>query len=793
MHPALTRLQRGLPWLRRQNWLRSTLLCLSCLGALAIYCSRLEPIYPLKDWLFLQLAKIFAWSAYLHAACVASGAAFLSRVLRIKSLPFKERLLTSMGVGLVLFVLAMYALGALGLYKPVAAILLPGLMLVVGLPTLTAEWRAHRAALTTRPLLGAPFWLQAGTVLGIACLGLLYLQAMTPEALNYDSRWYHLTVGEDYAREGRIVPFFADYNKAAFPQLTGFLYTWCSLLPGLDTPLRVMWLLHNEYFFVLWTLLGVAAAVEWMLGDSLAPGAWTAFCLFPGIFVYDSNLGGSADHFLGFFAAPLFLAAMRAVQGFAPSACVLLGILTGGAALTKYQAAYLVIGVAPVIAASLLWGLLRRRKAWGKKNLWLGPLLIVATSTLVTLPHFLKNCIFYHNPVYPYWTSFFQGSYPLQPETAASVSNMWMERSLRPEGSIFERLFNALQLVFTFSLDPHYSVSRPVFGSLFSLLLPAALFVREKRRLWLGISVATTALMFWGYTYLVDRYLQTFSALLVAVTAVLIVRIWQAGFLARLGVFLLTATQLVWGADAYVYSGYGHIQDSLALIRSGFDGQAARRFDKYLRETRHIDEKLPKDAVLLFHNTRLSLGVQRRVYQDLPGYQSLVSYRPTKSARDVVEMYRSHGITHVVLEPGSWKALTRQEDVVFAMLYQHHIKERFRSGRYEVFTLPKKLPPPEATYRVLSIGLPGYVDGIYNVDQLNTLEPLPGDLKQYATPKIRVGEDQAKDHLGELDAVLVKQGRTLPSHLTAALNRQFIRVFSFRHEIDVHVRRQKIP
>ncbi|HXS15891.1 MAG TPA: hypothetical protein VN764_01810, partial [Polyangiaceae bacterium] len=206
---------RGIKWLNGHGWIRSaTLACVSLLGS-ALYLHHQNQVYPLKDWLFVQLAQLFAWSAYLHAACVASGFALVSRVLGIKSLPVKERLVTSMGVGLVLFVLAMYALGAMGLFTSAAAVVLPGALLVAATPTLLSEWRAHRAAQPTRSSVDTPFWLRAATILGIACLGILYLQSMTPEALNYDSRWYHLTVGEDYAREGRIVPFFADYNKAA--------------------------------------------------------------------------------------------------------------------------------------------------------------------------------------------------------------------------------------------------------------------------------------------------------------------------------------------------------------------------------------------------------------------------------------------------------------------------------------------------------------------------------------------------------------------------------------------------
>src|SRR6185295_2774536 len=162
-------------------------------------------------------------------------------------------------------------------------------------------------------------------VFGVLCLGLLYLQAMTPDALDYDPRWYHLTVAQDYAREGKIVPFPADYPKC-YPHLASLVYTWGFLVPGLNDPLRWMLALHNEFCLFLWTLVGVAAGVAWLVEKARVRGAWVAFFLFPGIFLYDSHIGGGADHVVAFFAVPLFLAALRAASDLSPRRCALVGI-----------------------------------------------------------------------------------------------------------------------------------------------------------------------------------------------------------------------------------------------------------------------------------------------------------------------------------------------------------------------------------------------------------------------------------------------------------------------------------
>ncbi len=85
--------------------------------------------------------------------------------------------------------------------------------------------------------------------------------------------------------------------------------TWAFLLPGLGAPqVRWMMALHTEFTFFILTLLGVAAGVSWAVRKPV-DGGWGTLFLLPGVFVCDSNMGGSADHFAAFFVAPTLLAA----------------------------------------------------------------------------------------------------------------------------------------------------------------------------------------------------------------------------------------------------------------------------------------------------------------------------------------------------------------------------------------------------------------------------------------------------------------------------------------------------
>jgi hypothetical protein len=55
--------------------------------------------------------------------------------------------------------------------------------------------------------------------------------------------------------------------------------------------------------------------------------------------------------------------------------------------------------------------------------------------------------------------------------------------------------------------------------------------------------------------------------------------------------------------------------------------------------------------------------------------------------------------------------------------------------------MPKKAPAPQPSWRVATIGMSGYADGIYPITALNTDEYLPGDLQHYAHPEQPLPDD----------------------------------------------------
>ena len=152
---------------------------------------------------------------------------------------------------------------------------------------------------------------------GGAAIVFLYLEALDVSAINFDATWYHFPIAQDYARAGRIVAFPGE-NHRAFPHLTSMLHTWALLVPGLPE-------LTQHWMLSLASRVRDRALAHRRRGTLWRAGCWAgATCAgcgppsscFPSLFVYDQSIGGSADHFLGFFAVPVVLAAARALERF---------------------------------------------------------------------------------------------------------------------------------------------------------------------------------------------------------------------------------------------------------------------------------------------------------------------------------------------------------------------------------------------------------------------------------------------------------------------------------------------
>jgi hypothetical protein len=737
---------------------------------------------PLEHWLAWDLLPIWFYTLLFNAACVSAGSGVLRLLFGRRQLPGLEWLLYSMAIGLVVFVLGMYAVGAVCAFKSVTALVLPALMLAMGarsLPGLLAalsRWSASSKPLSSGARSAA--FVAAG--LGAACLVLLYLGALPISTFNFDSRWYHYPTAQDYARIGCIVPFPGEHHRA-YPHLTSLVHTWALLVPWLE-PLQTHWMLslHLEYSIVVWRVIAVATAVAWMLRWRRIPGLWAAFFLFPSVFVYDQNIGGSADHFLGFFAVPIALAVARLLRRFEWRWGVVLGLVLGGHLLTKYQAVFVLLAVGGVCGARWMYAVaqhalrarrsrssLPSRRRW--RRLWLGPAVALGMTCAVFSPHLVKNAAFYNNPFYPQARSVFKNSTP-KPEPGSEKQKA--DRSgFDPKASGIDRQLWSLKMLYEYSFTTRnrdFTDKKPYMGALFSLLLPCLPFVRRSRRIWFFAAMGSLAFLAYASIRPNDRYMLGFYDLLIAPAGALLVSVWELGWLARLGVTALAGLQLLWSGQTILHYGGKNLRDALELVSKSYAGKSA--IDRSPTPQQKVTAATPKDAVILVRSYRNLLGLDRMVVSDVRAGQFYISYTGLRDARQLWEMLHERGITHLLYPDGERVPTRLNNSVLFAELFHRHATNVQRFSGLVLGTLPTKAPPPTAPLLVLTRGVSGYGDGIHPVETLDVDQPRGGSSKK---PRARYSDETALQLLEEAQAVAAAPGARWSSQAQSVLDDKF--------------------
>jgi hypothetical protein len=738
---------------------------------------------PVRSWFVFDLATIWAWQLCLNVACAVGGYPIVRRLLPVERTPL-ETVAISFPVGVVMFVLGIYAGGYLHLLGPGFAVTLPALMILAGARPVLAAWRAARATDPTAPTArigGLPL---AITVVGVLAAGIIYMGAMAPDAVNYDASWNHLVIAQDYARTGRIVSFPADWNRN-FPHLGSVLNSWAFQLPGLRLPqLRWMMALHDEFTVFVWTLVGIAAAARWMIGREVH-ATWVAFILFPGIFVFDNNLGGSADHFVALFAAPLLLVTGMAFARMDRGTCVLWGVLAGGALLTKIQGVYIVLPGGLLLLArtgvlALRW---RSDPAAAPSPRALSRTLVVMglASLGVLLPHLAGNLVFYRNPFYPLAQDLIPST-PTYRDAAQHVNTELITWYCRAPSAFVQRVTEAVKVMGLFAFAPRCGLNeQPTFGSTFPLVLPFLFFVRRPQRLWLGAAIAVGAVATFASTYWIIRNLQTATPALIAVTAALLVRAWDTAWPARVGVALLVGVQVAWGVPLY-FDGAGRINSAMNLFRSGSREAADAQLKSSRSEYVALGEALPKDAKLVIHSGHVSLGIDRTTLLDAIGFEGLIDYREMKTPREMFDRLKSVGATHVVWTPGDSNPHSPQEEILFDVLASRQEQRWF--SRLSMFEL-KYRPREEKPYRAVTIGVTGYRDGLYPIEALVMCTELAEST--WRPPAPAETADDVTALIAKVPVVMTRVGQSLPPAAQQRLDREFRQLTSY-HDVHVYLR-----
>lgn len=705
--------------------------------AVAVLCTQLHHHYPIQKWLVWRYLQYWLVALTFSAVCVSGGFGVL-RFIGPKRMPLRERLVFSMATGVLLFFLGMFLGGMFGLFGATFAVVWPCLLFASGARPLfryaKRAWPHLRHA--RRRALRRSNWQVVALLLGALGFLLVYASICAPEAASWDTRWYHLALPERYAAAGRIERAPEGWFHTALPHLASLIYTWPYLFPWTSTFDRVELAAHLEMMLFLWTVFAVGPLVRHLAPRARVGAAWAAFFLFSGVFVYDSSLNFGADHIAAFWAIPIWLSLRRALRERDLRSSVLVGAMLGGALNTKVQCIALLVPACLAVAIAGAHSLLFRRRALA------APFVTLGTLALVTTPFWLKNLIWYGDPLYPAlhkhlklrpWHADMEFFYKTLVER-----NFW-----RPKGTTFEQAKETAEVTFTFAFKPHdwgwMHRDWPVFGSLFTLCWFALPFVGAGRRLWALFLAGHVGVVTWFLFSHQDRYLQMLVPWMVACVAAMIVRAWQLSWFVRVPLLGLIGIQAIWGfAAAFIQAprrpGTAFpIQNAILLAASGYRGDFGKRTEIF-KEFRDLGNATPKGSRILLHRMLLHAGLDRVAVMDHPNWQGGISYRRLESERAVYDLYREFGVTHVVwhMKGDTDREETLASDLRFLGFVTHALPDARQVGPWWLAPLPATPPASEPSEGVVFLGCKDYEPGLY---ELSDLVVLPVGGKRLTTPR----------------------------------------------------------
>jgi hypothetical protein len=201
----------------------------------------------------------------------------------------------------------------------------------------------------------------------------------------------------------------------------------------------------------------------------------------------------------------------------------------------------------------------------------------------------------------------------------------------------------------------------------------------------------------WFVTSHEDRYIQNLLPWMAASTTAFLVLAWRSGKIpVRAALLTLVLFQIVWGADLYFLRNHSMAGDS--AVKVAIDRIAAGHAKRYKERLTFpggmdvVTPALPKDAKVLIHNIRLSLGIGRPVVDDEHTWQLGIDYLSYKTPEETFATWRKMGVTHAVWvhhqAGGSYELVAREAAFAHALgVYGGNVTD---IGGYQVTALSRK-------------------------------------------------------------------------------------------------------
>ncbi len=635
-------------------------------GALALFVKTVAASDDPRQWLAWRYLLVMLQAAVFLGSALAAGT-FLGRWL-LRAVPLRQRLVMALGLGVLAWALGIVAFGLVGLLGRVAFFALPiGFLGAGGPPLLRLLWRAGRL-LRRLPASRIGGWARLRQVLGVVAVLIVWVPVLTPRNVAYDAMWYHLPLAEQYAAGGAIFRLDEGWFNGTMPHLASYLYTWAFLTPFGRLFDSIELAAHLELVLFLATVASVPVLIDVLLPRPRLHAAWAGFFLFPGIFLYDSSLGGGADHVLAFWAIPLALAFRWCWRRPSLVSGAVFGAFVAGAALTKYQGIFLLIGPALAVLGRLAFV---RRASW--KPFLRASLVALAAALVLSMPHWALNVVWHHNPIYPHLSNVFPST-PLAP----GVDTHFTDPGWAPTGTAGEKALQTLAAVAAFGFEAHdwetFHGKRPVFGSLLLVALGLLPFASRRRGPAALIGGTLLAVPIWFLTQHQDRYLQALVPWAAVAVVVVFASVWRRFLLTRFALAGLMAFQLLHTGDLWSLPAHSvmHVAPIVAVTEL-VSSPRAEFPDEQLEQHLPLSRArgvLPPEAKVLLHDLHLHLGLGRRAARDHVFRQGAFSWAAHGSTAEAARVMKEVGLSHVLWStfPTGWSALG--DDAVFYRIAQ---------------------------------------------------------------------------------------------------------------------------
>ncbi|MBL8915512.1 MAG: hypothetical protein JNM17_32740 [Archangium sp.] len=565
----------------------------------------------------------------------------------------------------------------------------------------------------------------AAFLFGGLCLGLLVMQAVVPDNINFDATWYHLRAGERNAIAGAITRTPEGDLLLTLPSATGWLYTWAFLAP-LSLEDKVMLSLHLELAVFIGTMACIPPLVR-----ALVPGidrtksraTWVALFFFPAVFIYDTGIMAGGDHIVGLWTVSSVLAWLQAREHDDAPSWALVGIQLAGLT-AKYTSIYLLVPLIPMMGIDALW----RGRAVPFAKRVSGLMTGAAVTLAVTAPYWLRNLVWYHNPIYPSGSSIFPST-PWHEDANVWISSFARDNTFaaaisspshRVSASI-DALKNYHQTIYGWA---DMQGGHSVMGSGYFLSMLALPFIAHRRRLLALALILNVGVVVWFNTYQHHmRYLLVLAPLMAAGMAATAVALWELSWPGRVAVVGVTALLLTAYADVPFRRTHRMNRGSSPVENFG-EFLKQRGVSGHLKGWAQLGDQLPPNAKPLVHGMEPPFGLGRLTVTDAQALQFGINYGRLGSTEKIWQHLRTLGVTHLIWN-GGWviQGDSVTGEALFVALAHSTINRRVGNG-LNVGELPPTAPPQPGTH-LLYLGCSGRMwrTGVYPLETL--VEPLP--------------------------------------------------------------------